>query len=154
MDEKAYIPLGTKSKCTMGSSENLLNLPLDHGVAYTPEGKPLLNANDHVPGQHILPYGLCKITKLPCMPVTPLAWTIVNKHHILDGAPALLDESLLTCVIGGVISIVPPEKGSAEKGEKSELAADKVESRSAAQEPSNNYVGGRRGQYMATTNSK
>lgn len=125
---KAYIPLGTKSKCSMGSSENLLNLPIDHGVIYSPEGKPLLNANDHIPSQHILTYGLCKVTKLPCMPVTPLAWINVNKQHILDGAPALLDTSKLPCMIGGVISIVPPETGSVEAGKINESAEDHVES--------------------------
>lgn len=124
---KSYIPMGTKSKCSKGTSENCLNLPIDHGVAYTPDLKPLMNANDHIPGEHILKYGFCKAKKSFCSPVTPLAWTKVNKEHILEGAPALMDESLLTCVFGGVISIVPPEKGNVEEGKKNEAAEDKVE---------------------------
>lgn len=133
----AYIPLGTKSKCSMGSSENMLNLPLDHGVTYSPEGKPILNANDHIPNQHIMPHGMCKVTKGPCMPVTPLAWINVNTKHTLDGAPALLDSSKLPCMIGGVISIVPPETGSVEAGKLNELAEDKVEGISLADEAVN-----------------
>ncbi|EIW19148.1 DUF4280 domain-containing protein [Pelosinus fermentans] len=127
----AYIPRGTKSKCSKGSSENLLNLPVDHGVAYTPGLEPLLNANDHKPGQHILKYGFCAATKLPCSPVTPLAWINVNKKHILEGAPALIEQSKLTCVKGGVISIVI-NAGSAELGDRNEAAGDEVEAIAAA----------------------
>lgn len=132
----AYIPRGTKSKCSKGSSENILNLPMDHGVAYTPGLEPLLNANDHKPGQHILKYGLCAKTHLPCAPVTPLAWINVNKKHILDGAPALIEQSKLTCVKGGVISIVM-NAGSAELGDRNEAAADNVEAIAAAAEAEN-----------------
>lgn len=125
----AYIPRGTKSKCTMGTSEELLNLPLDHGVSYTPDKEPLMNANDHVPGQHIQKYGLCKATKLPCMPVTPLAWINAHKKHIIEGAPALTEKSQLACVFGGIITIIPPKKGSAGVGERNEAAEDEVEER-------------------------
>lgn len=135
----AYIPRGTKSKCSKGSSENLLNLPVDHGVAYTPGLEPLLNANDHKPGQHILKYGFCAATKLPCSPVTPLAWINVNKKHILEGAPALIEQSKLTCVKGGVISIVPVNAGSAENGDRNEAADDKVEAVTSATEAENPY---------------
>ncbi|GEM_PF-779171 len=127
----AYIPRGTKSKCSKGSSVNILNLPEDHGVAYTPGLEPLLNANDHKPGQHILKYGFCAATKLPCSPVTPLAWINVNKKHILEGAPALIEQSKLTCVKGGVISIVI-NAGSAELGHRNEAAGDEVEAIAAA----------------------
>jgi hypothetical protein len=132
----AYIPRGTKSKCSKGSSENILNLPEDHGVAYTPSLEPLLNANDHKPGQHILKYGFCAATKLPCSPVTPLAWINVNKKHILEGAPALIEQSKLTCVKGGVISIVM-NAGSAQIDDRNEAAADEVEAIAAATEAEN-----------------
>jgi hypothetical protein len=132
----AYIPRGTKSKCSKGSSENILNLPEDHGVAYTPGLEPLLNANDHKPGKHILKYGFCAATKLPCSPVTPLAWINVNKKHILEGAPALIEQSKLTCVKGGVISIVI-NAGSAELGDRNEAAGDEVEAIAAATEAEN-----------------
>ncbi|AJQ28473.1 DUF4280 domain-containing protein [Pelosinus fermentans] len=134
----AYIPRGTKSKCSKGSSENILNLPVDHGVAYTPGLEPLLNANDHKPGEHILKYGFCAATKLPCSPVTPLAWINVNKKHILEGAPALIEQSKLTCVKGGVISIVI-NAGSAQNDDHNEAAADKVEAVTAATEAENPY---------------
>ena len=127
----AYIPRGTKCKCSKGSSPNILNLPEDHGVAYTPGMEPLLNANDHVPGRHILKFGFCAATKLPCSPVTPLAWINVNKKHILEGAPALIEQSKLTCVKGGVISIVM-NAGSAQIDDRNEAAADEVEAIAAA----------------------
>lgn len=42
-----------------------------------------------------------------CELVTPLPWRLVSEDHTIDGAPALLMESICPCVLGGVISIVP-----------------------------------------------
>lgn len=42
-----------------------------------------------------------------CKPNTPVPWIFVNEDHILEGAPALLMESVLACRYGGVISLVP-----------------------------------------------
>ncbi|SDL50076.1 protein of unknown function [Dendrosporobacter quercicolus] len=133
----AYTPRGTKCKCSKGSSPNILNLPEDHGVAYTPGMEPLLNANDHVPGRHILKFGFCAAMRLPCAPVTPLAWINVNKKHILEGAPALTEQSKLTCVKGGVISIIPVNAGSAQIGERNQADGDKVETIASAVEAVN-----------------
>ncbi|WP_199884111.1 DUF4280 domain-containing protein [Anaerosinus massiliensis] len=134
----SYIPRGTKSKCSKGSSENYLNLPLDHGMAYTPGLEPLLNANDHKPGEHILKYGFCSATCSLCSPVTPLAWINVNKKHILDGAPALIDQSKLTCVKGGVISIVM-NADSVELGDRNEDVEFEMEGLVVVAEAENPY---------------
>lgn len=117
MSQKSYIAHTTLSKCTFGSNENFLNLPVDHGVIYTTSDLPLMNANDHTPNVHILSYGTCKSTKGPCIPQTPLAWVNANDKHLLDGAPALLECSKLPCMLGGIISIIPPpkEESSAEE---------------------------------------
>ncbi len=42
-----------------------------------------------------------------CEMVTPLPWLFTSEDHTIDGAPALLMESLCPCALGGVISIVP-----------------------------------------------
>ncbi len=42
-----------------------------------------------------------------CELVTPLPWIFTSEDHMIDGAPALLMESLCPCALGGVISIVP-----------------------------------------------
>lgn len=135
----AYITRGVTTKCSKGSDENYLNLKVDHGVVCSATKDPLMNANDHKPEENIPKYGVCSGSWNPsvlpglelleqgasyfltghggglCSPVTPLAWTDVNKKHILDGAPALTENSKLACVCGGVITIVPiPEKKAGE----------------------------------------
>ncbi len=42
-----------------------------------------------------------------CEMVTPLPWLFTSEDHTIDGAPALLMESLCPCALGGIISIVP-----------------------------------------------
>lgn len=46
-------------------------------------------------------------TSNKCELVTPLPWLFCSEDHTLDGAPALVMESLCPCALGGVISIVP-----------------------------------------------
>lgn len=49
-----------------------------------------------------------------CELVTPLPWIFTSEDHTIDGAPALLMESLCPCALGGVISIVPVAEEVAE----------------------------------------
>lgn len=42
-----------------------------------------------------------------CKPNTPNPWIEVNEDNLIEGAPALLMESKLTCRYGGVITLVP-----------------------------------------------
>lgn len=42
-----------------------------------------------------------------CKPNTPVPWIHVNENNILEGAPALLMESVVPCRYGGEISLVP-----------------------------------------------
>ena len=50
-------------KCTMGTKTNYLNVDYDHGVLYGEE--PLMNANDHVSGKHVIHFGNCTSQKNP-----------------------------------------------------------------------------------------
>lgn len=133
-----YVVRLMRAQCSMGTMENFLNLPLDHGVV-GPGGEPLMNANDHQSGEHVIHFGRCNsnvnpgnITKkitgflLPglgaftsltkmigcdgckCKPKTFVPWINGNDQHIIEGAPALTTGSKLACFYGGVISILPP----------------------------------------------
>lgn len=134
--EKDYIVRLRYAKCSMGTMENKLNCPLDHGIVFGEEEQPILNANDHISQEHIINFGTCTsptnpgggvkeffknplkfITngisglfgskKCECVPKTVLPWVNVKEDHVIEGAPALTSESKLACFYGGIISISP-----------------------------------------------
>ena len=49
------------------------------------------------------------IISVKCNPITPTTWVNVNKSNCLDGAPALILQSELSCKNGGTITIIPPK---------------------------------------------
>ncbi len=126
---KNYVVQGVKVKCSLGAMTNVLNTDVGHGVLY--QGKPVLNANDHMPMLNITPFGMCG--NKPCAIATPLAWQLCNDDFMIDGAPALTMDSVCTCMLGGVISIVKEGAGSSGADVKtSDSEADKKQNNSAA----------------------
>lgn len=53
------------AECDHGNMEQFLNLPKDHGVYFQNVDQPLMNANDHDSGKHILQFGRCTSPKNP-----------------------------------------------------------------------------------------
>lgn len=151
---KKYITRLTMSKCSFGSEERQLMINPDHGVIYHSPDTPLLNANDHIPNINIFPYGTCKKTGGTCVPKTePKAWENVNKKHILDGAPALMEDSVLPCEEGGTISIIIDSEDVSTDTTKTEDQADSVESGvSAATEAENNHVEDNSNSFYSSSN--
>lgn len=64
-EKKEYGKRLNKVECTCGSMAQNLNLPLDHGVYFRDDDHPMLNANDHVKGEHILQFGRCNSKSNP-----------------------------------------------------------------------------------------
>ena len=60
------------------------------------------------------------------------AWQNVNKKHIIDGAQALMQDSILPCKEGGTISIIMPAEDVNITSKLSEMMTDFVESGIAA----------------------
>lgn len=134
-----YIPRLTLAKCNAGYSPAPLMINPDHGVLFLSPDLPLLNANDHMPFVNILPYGMCAITGSPCIPKTEnLAWKNVNERHIIDGAPALLKCSTLSCLTGGTISIIKSSADEAMEAKRNAENPDHVETIEGAKEPEQN----------------
>ncbi len=105
-----YVPYSSRCKCTCGTMENYLSTDKGHGALFG--GNPLMNANDHVVGTNITHFGECAILTAKangfptkCKPLLPTPWINVNKSYLIEGAPALTMDSLLTCYHFGVISI-------------------------------------------------
>lgn len=142
INENGYVHRLMRIRCTHGSIDNYINLPKDHGVLAGQDQEPLLNANDHLAGQHIIHFGKCDSDENPermfrkglvggllggplfgglvsdvlektgimsfdCKPKTDEVWEETNDRNILEGAPAVLMKSCLTCRYGGIITLVP-----------------------------------------------
>lgn len=135
-DKTRYAYRLLKAKCSCGDKTftQCLNLPEDHGVYFQEKEFPLLNANDHVAGEHILGFGRCTSRKrcndniaadligdmlltpgvngliqdfigYRCEPMTIVPWRFADENYLIDGAPALTVKSELSCYYGGKITI-------------------------------------------------
>lgn len=147
INENGYVHRLMRIRCTHGSIDNYINLPKDHGVLAGQDQEPLLNANDHIAGEHIIHFGKCDSDENPermfrrrlfsgalgsfvadalektgimsfdCKPKTDEVWEETNDRNILEGAPAVLMKSCLTCRYGGIITLVPLDEYPQEEGQ-------------------------------------
>lgn len=139
MDDQKYVTRLMRARCSKGTMENYLNVDIDHGIVVGADVQPLMNANDHVSGRHVIHFGCCESDQNPermfrkalvggflggviadaledvgimtckCKPNTPNPWEFANEDSIVEGAPALMVCSTLTCRYGGVIEIIDPD---------------------------------------------
>lgn len=140
MDDKKYVTRLMRAYCSEGSMSNYLNVDIDHGIVVGADLQPLMNANDHVAGRHVIHFGNCGSDQNPermfrkalvggflggvvadfledvgimackCKPNTPNPWEFVNEKSIVEGAPALMFGSVLTCRYGGCIRLLPEDQ--------------------------------------------
>lgn len=140
MDDQKYVTRLMRAYCTSGSMSNYLNIDWDHGILVGADLQPLMNANDHVAGRHVIHFGNCGSDQNPermfrkalvggflggvvadfledvgimackCKPNTPNPWEFVNEKSIVEGAPALMFGSVLTCRYGGCIKLLPEDQ--------------------------------------------
>lgn len=155
MDDQKYVTRMMRAYCTEGTMSNYLNVDIDHGIVVGADLQPLMNANDHVAGRHVIHFGCCESDKNPermfrkalvggllgsaitggsllggaliggvisdfledigvmtckCKPNTPNPWEFVNEKSIVEGAPALMFGSVLTCRYGGCIKLLPEDQ--------------------------------------------
>ena len=150
-DKKQYVYRLMKAECSCGSKDfqQYLNLPEDHGITFSTEDQPLMNASDHVANENILQFGRCtsltnpnglvgtaimggligplgalfarKVAGVKCEPMTLVPWINVDEDYFIDGVPALTIESKLPCYYGGTISIyLEKEEDADEKSDESD----------------------------------
>jgi hypothetical protein len=91
----------------------------------TTSNQPAANIMDHVSLLNVMPFGACMtpsnpsvaaatsaafgvLTPMPCVPVTPAPWVTGTPTVMLANIPALDNTHKLTCIWGGVISVVYP----------------------------------------------
>ena len=102
MDTK-YVVRGAKVKCNKGGTTSNLNLPKSHGMYVN--DKAVLNDHDCAAYSNVLPFGTCSIIK-KCSPALASKWENAKDTTLLQGKPALLKTSTLSCSIGGAIKIL------------------------------------------------
>lgn len=118
--EKSYVVAGAILSCSEGDHENVLTMPVSHGVFL--KGKAQMNIMDYEPLTNIRPFGQCScldnpevkmatdangvLTPMPCIPVVTQPWTKGKEDKLIEGQPALLDDSTNTCLYRGKIQIV------------------------------------------------
>lgn len=93
---------GAELSCPMGTSSSNLSVP-DSKICGC--SKPMANMMDAAGGTNIPPFGTCKITKMPCMPVT-CCWITSSKVNV-RGLPAANEKCMTICPLGGVIKAKP-----------------------------------------------
>ena len=97
---KSYVVSGAKVKCTMGSVEAPLRVLPNRRVLA--KGKPKANILDCKPMVNMGPFGVCKMTKLPCVPACVM-WLNGKMNVMVQGAPALMKNSMAVCMVGAGI---------------------------------------------------
>ena len=98
----SYVVVGAMSKCSSGSLQARLRMPLSHGVYIN--GKAQMNMADALPQANIPGYGSCSPLRGPCAPAT-CVWLGCKADVEIEGRQALLKSSVVICAVGGTITI-------------------------------------------------
>ena len=62
---------------------------------------------DNIPLVNIMPFGVCLVTRMPCLPVMPQWQNYPKRPWFIEGAQPLLMKSYCRCGNGGTIRILP-----------------------------------------------
>ncbi len=100
---KSYVVNGAKVSCTMGTVD--MPLRTTPGRRIKLRGKDRANITDCKPMINVGPFGVCKMTHLPCAPACAV-WLNGKMDVLVQGMPALLSSSIAICPAGaGVLKI-------------------------------------------------
>ena len=79
-------------------------MPFSHGVFL--KGEAQANIMDSKPILNIRSFGVCKITQVACVPATGVPWVNMQSTNLMiEGFPALIEDAVTFCAIGGIIKI-------------------------------------------------
>lgn len=116
----SYVCSKAKMKCSYGDQLSELTVYPSRTIWLT--GEPQANISDHKPLGNIASFGKChtttypptgsataanhgKLTPMPCVPGTHFPWMGGKNDVLLQGDPALLKNSRLQCIHGGIITL-------------------------------------------------
>lgn len=96
----SYVVSGAKVKCTMGTVDAPLRILPNRRVKA--KGKAKANILDCKPIINVGPFGVCKMTHVPCVPAC-FIWLNGKMNVLVQGAPALMKNSVAVCPVGAGI---------------------------------------------------
>lgn len=100
---ESYVVSGAKISCSMGTADAPLRTAPGRLVKL--RGKDRANITDCVPLLNVGPFGVCKLTKMPCVPACAV-WLKGKNDVLVQGMPALLSGSMAVCPAGaGILKI-------------------------------------------------
>ena len=101
-----YVCSGATLECSAGSTLSQLQVVSGHNSKVC--GNLIANIMDYQAMTNVQSFGYCKIIKSSCVPNLTAPWTKKKNDVKVGQQPALLEDSKLTCAIGGQIKIVNP----------------------------------------------
>ncbi|MCI9123566.1 MAG: DUF4280 domain-containing protein [Eubacterium sp.] len=100
---QSYVVNGAKVKCSMGTVA--VPLRTTPGRRVKVHGKDKANIMDCKPMINVGPFGVCKMTHVPCVPAC-FIWLNGKTDVLVQGFPALLNKSIAICPVGaGVLKL-------------------------------------------------
>lgn len=104
---------GAKLQCNCGSAPGTLNTSPSSARA---DGGYMASIMDHAPGKNISGFRTCsKKDNKPCSPATDSPWKCSNSV-MLDGKPALTEDGVIKCKIGGTITVMDSGQKTSDAG--------------------------------------
>jgi len=99
-----YVVRGGLMHCSLGTHDRKINLPVSHG-SYV-KGDPVMNKKDTATGANIPFFGICIKTGEICLPSVTGDWQNPKEDTLVEGQPAITEESIACCCEGGIITFV------------------------------------------------
>lgn len=96
---------GAVLRCSAGSCVGCLKATQMNGVDLKKGNEAVIT--DFLPEINIPSFGICESPSGggPCIPVTILPWVQGKEDYLVGKIPALMDDSILPCLRGGIITV-------------------------------------------------
>ena len=108
-----YVCNGATCECTSGTTPATL-IVTSQAIASI-NAMTVATVMDYVTEMNVPSFGTCSVltaaasgVSTPCVPVTAAPWTPGSVIRTITDMAILTQESMLTCTVGGVISITEP----------------------------------------------
>lgn len=103
--ERYVVKDGATLVCTYGSTDGKLQIPNNHGSIVKYGNEAVIT--DFVPEVNIPSFGICSCPSGGgvCIPLTLLPWIQEKDNLTIGKIPAVMDDSFLPCLKGGIISV-------------------------------------------------
>lgn len=102
---KYMVKHGATLTCSYGSCPGKIKATRENGAKLKEENEAVIT--DFIPGINIPCFGICSspLGGGACVPMTIMPWLLGKEDVYVGNVNALMDDSILPCLRGGIISI-------------------------------------------------